>query len=89
MLSRVRFPTTKTLEGFDFAARPSVNKRLVVELTRCEYIDQRENVLLVGNPGTGKSHLASPTPSNASPTVHPHSSRSCPPSGSSSPAHSA
>ena len=48
----------KTLEGFDFTARPSVNKRLVAELTRCEYIDQRENILLVGNPGTGKSHLA-------------------------------
>ena len=38
--------------------RPSVNKQLVAELTRCEYIDQRENILLVGNPGTGKSHLA-------------------------------
>ena len=57
-LKAARFPTMKTLEGFDFAARPSVNKRLVAELARCEYIDQRENVLLVGNPGTGKSHLA-------------------------------
>jgi DNA replication protein DnaC len=57
-LKAARFPTMKTLEGFDFAARPSVNKRLVAELARCEYIDHRENVLLVGNPGTGKSHLA-------------------------------
>ncbi len=57
-LKAARFPTTKTLEGFDFTARPSVNKRLVAELARCEYIDQRENILLVGNPGTGKSHLA-------------------------------
>ena len=57
-LKAARFPTMKTLEGFDFTARPSVNKRLVAELTRCEYIDQRENILLVGNPGTGKSHLA-------------------------------
>jgi len=48
----------KTLVSFDFTARPSVNKQLVAELTRCEYIDQRENILLVGNPGTGKSHLA-------------------------------
>ena len=48
----------KTLENFDFTARPSVNKMLVAELARCEFIDKRENVLLVGNPGTGKSHLA-------------------------------
>ena len=40
-LKAARFPTMKTLEGFDFAARPSVNKRLVAELARCEYIDQR------------------------------------------------
>jgi len=51
-------PTTQTLENFDFTARPSVNKMLVAELARCEFIDKRENVLLVGNPGTGKSHLA-------------------------------
>ena len=36
-LKAARFPTTKTLEGFDFTARPSVNKRLVAELARCEY----------------------------------------------------
>ena len=51
-------PDHKTLEGFDFAARSSVNKLLVCELARCEYIDRRENVLFVGNPGTGKTHLA-------------------------------
>jgi DNA replication protein DnaC len=53
-----RFPTIKTLETFDFASRPSVNKVLIAELMRCEYIDKKENILLVGNPGTGKSHLA-------------------------------
>ncbi len=40
----------KTLETFDFAARPSVNKVLIAELMRCEYIDQKENILMVGNP---------------------------------------
>jgi DNA replication protein DnaC len=57
-LKAAKFPTMKSLENFDFSARPSVNKMLVAELARCEFIDKRENVLLVGNPGTGKSHLA-------------------------------
>lgn len=57
-LKAARFPTLKSLETFDFAARPSVNKPMITELTRCGYIDARENVLFVGNPGTGKSHLA-------------------------------
>lgn len=57
-LKAAHFPNIKTLESFDFTARPSVNKLLVSELARCEYIDRRENVLFVGNPGTGKTHLA-------------------------------
>jgi DNA replication protein DnaC len=57
-LKAAKFPTIKTLENFDFTARPSVNKVLIAELARCEWIDQRENLLLIGNPGTGKSHLA-------------------------------
>ena len=57
-LKTAKFPNLKTLESFDFRARPSVNRPMVTELTRCEYIDKRENVLLVGNPGTGKTHLA-------------------------------
>ena len=57
-LKAAKFPTIKTLDAFDFAARPSVNKVLIAELARCEFIDKRENLLMVGNPGTGKSHLA-------------------------------
>lgn len=57
-LKAAKFPTVKTMEAFDFKAQPSVNKLLVLELMRCEYIDRRENVLLVGNAGTGKTHLA-------------------------------
>jgi len=57
-LKAARFPAHKTLDTFDFAAQPSINKALVTELTRCIYLDHRENILLVGSPGTGKTHLA-------------------------------
>jgi len=57
-LKAARFPTHKTLESFDFAAQPAVNKTLVTELVRCAYLDHRENLLFVGNAGTGKTHLA-------------------------------
>jgi DNA replication protein DnaC len=57
-LKAAKLPTVKTLEDFDFLAQPSVNKPLVLELLRCHYVERRENVLLVGNPGTGKTHLA-------------------------------
>ena len=53
-----RFPAVKSLDTFDFLAIPSVNKALVMELARCEYIEHRENVIAVGNSGTGKTHVA-------------------------------
>jgi DNA replication protein DnaC len=53
------FPVVKTLESFDFAAQPSINQALLRELVSSgEYMARKENVLLVGNPGTGKTHLA-------------------------------
>jgi len=52
------FPVLKTIDTFDFKAQPSINEQLVRELMRGEYIESRENVLLIGNPGTGKTHLA-------------------------------
>jgi DNA replication protein DnaC len=53
-----RFPVLKTLDTFDFSAQPSLNQELVRELAGGHYLDRRENVLLVGNSGTGKTHLA-------------------------------
>lgn len=52
------FPVLKTLESFKFTSIPSLNKRLVMELARCEYIGRKENVLAIGNSGTGKMHIA-------------------------------
>ena len=57
-LSAAKFPTYKTLDTFDFKCQPSLNKLLITELMRGEYIDKRENILLVGNSGTGKTHVA-------------------------------
>ena len=54
-----RFPLIKTLDTFDFKAQPSINQSLVRELMTGEYVDRHENVILVGNSGTGKTHVAS------------------------------
>jgi DNA replication protein DnaC len=53
-----RFPAVKSLDGFDFPAVPSLNKALVLELARGGYIERRENVIALGNSGTGKTHIA-------------------------------
>lgn len=57
-LKDARFPIPKTVDSFDFSAQPSVNEQLYRELLRGEYMDNRENVLFVGNSGTGKTHMA-------------------------------
>ena len=52
-----RFPAYKDLAGFDFAAS-EVNEALVRQLHRCEFLDGAHNVVLIGGPGTGKTHIA-------------------------------
>jgi DNA replication protein DnaC len=49
---------SRRYNGFDFPAIPSLNKALVLELARGEYIERRENVIALGNSGTGKTHIA-------------------------------
>jgi len=56
-IKAAKFPTVKSLDSFDFAALPSLNKALVMELARSEYVERRENIIAVGNSGTGKSHI--------------------------------
>ena len=56
-IREARFPTAKSLDSFDFLALPSLNKALVLELARSEYVLRRENVIAVGNSGTGKTHV--------------------------------
>ena len=55
----VRFPAVESLDTLDFLAIPSVNKHLVMQLARCEYVDRRENVTAIGNGGTGKTQSPS------------------------------
>ena len=57
-IKEARFPAVKSLDSFDFTAIPSLNKALVLELARSEYVARRENIVAVGNSGTGKSHIA-------------------------------
>ena len=57
-IKAARFSAVKSLDAFDFPAIPSVNRQLVTQLARCEYIERRENVIAIGNSGTGKTHIA-------------------------------
>ena len=57
-IKAAKFPVLKTLDTFDFKVQPGINRTLVLELMRGEYLDSHENILFVGNPGTGKTHLA-------------------------------
>lgn len=57
-IKAAKFRMLKTIDSFDFKAQKSVNEPLVRQLLRCEFIDNKENVLFIGNSGTGKTHLA-------------------------------
>jgi DNA replication protein DnaC len=57
-IKAAKFPTTKSLDSFDFKAIPSLNKMLTMELARCAFVERRENVIALGPSGTGKTHVA-------------------------------
>lgn len=57
-LRRANFETTKTLEDFDFTFNPKVPKATIVDLATCNFVEKKENLLLIGQSGLGKSHLA-------------------------------
>lgn len=57
-IRQARFPTIKTMDTFDFGNLPSLDPALIWHLAECDFIEKRENIVLMGNPGTGKSHLA-------------------------------
>ena len=53
-----RFPFVKPLETFDFGYQPSVDKKQLTQLASCHYIEHGDNVIVLGPPGVGKTHLA-------------------------------
>ena len=57
-LKQARLPWIKTLEQFDYSFQPSVDKKVVRELSGLGFVDRAENVILLGPPGVGKTHLA-------------------------------
>jgi DNA replication protein DnaC len=57
-LKTARFPVLKELADFDFSCLPMLNKAQILDLARGEYIQQKQGLILIGNPGLGKTHLA-------------------------------
>jgi DNA replication protein DnaC len=57
-IKAARFPARKTLEEFDFSFQRSIQKTLVLHLAQLDFLHERNNIVLLGPPGTGKSHLS-------------------------------
>ena len=57
-IKTAKFPVIKTLDAFDFAAQPSVNKKEIIQLAECHFIAEKNNIIFVGPCGTGKTHLS-------------------------------
>lgn len=57
-MQKARFPCQKTVEEFDFAAQPSLNRQHIYQFGTCEFIRKKENISFIGRSGTGKTHLS-------------------------------
>jgi DNA replication protein DnaC len=57
-IKAARFPVIKELADFDFSVLPTLNKAQILDLSRGEYIQKHESLIFIGNPGLGKTHLA-------------------------------
>jgi DNA replication protein DnaC len=58
LVRKANFPVVKTIETFNFSVEPSIDEGAVRSLLKGNYIERRENIVIVGKPGTGKTHLA-------------------------------
>lgn len=56
--SKAKLPSHKTIEDFDFNFQPSVDKRLINDCATCNFVREKKNIVFIGKPGTGKTHLS-------------------------------
>jgi DNA replication protein DnaC len=56
--AKAKLPSHKTLEDFDFSFQPSIDKKIINDCATCNFIREKKNVVFIGNPGTGKTHLS-------------------------------
>ena len=56
--AKAKLPSHKTLEDFDFSFQPSVDKKIINDCATCNFIKEKKNVVFIGNPGSGKTHLS-------------------------------
>lgn len=57
VVTRARFPKRTSLEEFDFSFQPSINKREMLDLKHMGFVEKHENLVFIGSPGVGKTHL--------------------------------
>jgi len=57
-ISQAQFPVIKTLDAFEFSFPQSINKSLILNLFDLHFVEEKHNVIIMGPPGTGKTHLA-------------------------------
>jgi len=56
--AKAKLPAHKALEDFDFSFQPSIDKRVINDCLTCNFIGEKKNIVFIGNPGTGKTHLS-------------------------------
>ncbi|NQT21925.1 MAG: ATP-binding protein [Candidatus Omnitrophica bacterium] len=56
--AKAKLPAHKTVEDFDFTFQPSINKKIINDCLTCSFVKERKNIVFIGNPGTGKTHLS-------------------------------
>jgi DNA replication protein DnaC len=56
--SKAKFPYYKKIEDFDFSFQPSIDKRIINNALTCQFIREKKNIIFIGNPGAGKTHLS-------------------------------
>ena len=58
MVRTASFPYQKTLDDFDFEFQPSINREEILEFKNLRFIEKKENIIFIGSPGVGKTHLS-------------------------------